>query len=113
MAERNIATRRAWAVVSVVASFPSFVFGTGTGKAGSQVELRKDLPDGTTVIRLLSDLVTGYPGFREAVFNPESGTVNEQIGVILNDTLLTFAEITETTLKEGDSLTILPIYAGG
>jgi molybdopterin converting factor small subunit len=113
MAELNVATRRVWAVVSVTASFPSFVFGTGLRKAGGRVELRKDLPDGTTVIRLLSDLVTGYPGFREAVFNPESGTVNEQIGVVLNDQLLTFAEITEITLKDGDSLTILPVYAGG
>jgi molybdopterin converting factor small subunit len=100
-------------VVSVTVRFPSSVFKTGSGEAGGRVELRKDLPDGTAVIRLLSDLVTTYPGFREAVFNPESGTVNEQIGVVLNDTLLTFAEITETTLNDSDTLTIVPIYAGG
>jgi sulfur-carrier protein len=100
-------------VVSVMVRFPYFVFEVWRGEAGGQMELRKDLPDGTAVMRLLSDLVTAYPGFREAVFNPDSGTVNEQIGVVLNDTLLTFAEITETTLNDGDTLTIVPIYAGG
>ena len=72
-------------------------------------ELNKPL----TVSDLLSSLVMTYPGFRESVYNPNAGVINDQIGLILNDRMLTFKEISKTTLKDNDSITIVPLYYGG
>ncbi len=77
------------------------------------LELEQEIGAGTTVRDLLSGLVLSYPGFRQWVFNPDVGAVNEQINVVLNDELLTFAEISETRLAEGDTVSLLPIYSGG
>ena len=40
-------------------------------------------------------MVTTYSGFRQAVYNPDTGLVNEQTSVVLNDCLLTFREISQ------------------
>ncbi len=75
--------------------------------------LEEEIKDRITVINLLASLVVNYPGFRETVYNPNAGVINEQIGVILNGRLLTFEEISQTVLRENDSITIIPLYYGG
>ncbi len=75
--------------------------------------VEKDVEDGVTVAGLLADLVASYPGFREAVYNPGSGAMSEQIGVILNGRLLSFSEISQTRLSNNDDLLVQPIYSGG
>jgi len=75
--------------------------------------IQEELKGRMTVSDLLFSLVLTYPGFRETVYNPDVGVVNEQIGIILNDKLLAFEEISRTMLKENDSITILPLYYGG
>jgi molybdopterin converting factor small subunit len=77
------------------------------------LELEKEIGDETTVSEFLSGLVLTHPGFRQWVFNPDVGVVNEQVNVVLNDELLTFAEISQTRLADGDTLSLLPIYSGG
>ena len=100
-------------VSTVSVRFPGFVFRTPVAKNEGWVDSTRETPEGDTVLDLLSDLVTAYPGFREAVFNPETGTVAEQIAVVLNDQLLTFSEMSERKLVNDDRLVILPVYAGG
>lgn len=75
--------------------------------------LEEEIQDRKTVSCLLASLVANYPGFRETVYNPDAGVINEQIGIVLNDRLLTFEEISDTILKENDSITIIPLYYGG
>ena len=75
--------------------------------------MEKEIGERTTVNELLSALVLTSPGFRESVFNPDVGLVNEQMNVVLNNELLTYAEISQTTLADGDTVTLLPIYSGG
>ncbi len=74
-----------------------------------EIEIKK----GATVDRLLNELVASYPGFRERVFNPDTGHLNEQLNVVLNGTLLTFREITKKKLAPGDNITLVPLYSGG
>jgi len=100
-------------VVRVNVRFPSFVFKTLAGRVGGWVGLTREVTDGTTVAGLLSDLVETYPGFRERVFSPDTGTVNEQIGVVLNDRLLAFAELSQIGLSNDDKVVIQPVYSGG
>ncbi len=77
------------------------------------LELDREIEEGTTVRELLSILVLTRPGFRESVFNPDVGLVNEQTNVVLNEELLTFAEISETKLANNDTVALQPIYSGG
>ncbi len=75
--------------------------------------LEQELNKPLTVSDLLSSLVMSYPGFRETVYNPNVGVINDQVGLILNDRMLTFEEISQTVLRENDSITIVPLYYGG
>jgi hypothetical protein len=75
--------------------------------------LEEDVPDKTTLNNLLSSLVANYPGFRETVYNPDAGSLNDQIGVVLNEKLLTLDELSQTQLVENDHVLILPLYYGG
>jgi molybdopterin converting factor small subunit len=100
-------------VSKVSVRFPSFVFRARVAEDGGWVYSTIEAAEGDTVLDLLSDLVAAYPGFREAVFNPETGAVAEQVAVVLNDQLLTFAEMSERKLVSDDRLVILPVYAGG
>jgi len=67
----------------------------------------------TTIETLLADIAISNARFRKAVFDPDSGQVNKLINIILNDRLLQFSEVTGTKLNDGDTLLLLPIYAGG
>ena len=100
-------------VIRLRIRFPAFVVKTLQNGTGGWVDIEKQVSNGTTVLQLLKGLATVYPGFREGLFNPDTGTVGEQIGVVLNNQLLTFAEMTQTKISNNDSLVILPIYSGG
>ena len=82
-------------------------------KASGWLTLEKEIEEDTTTSDLLSDLVATYPGFRQAVFNPDTGHLNDQMNVVLNDKPLTFLEVTQTKLIDGDTIVFLPIYYGG
>jgi molybdopterin converting factor small subunit len=100
-------------VVRVQVKLPSYIAKEpGTDTTGWRT-IEKETGKGTTVRKLLSILVATYPGFRESVFNPDTGSINEQINVVLNTQLLTFAEILQTELADNDTITLLPIYLGG
>lgn len=101
------------AVATVRIRFPAFVFKTPAGESGGLVVVERDIQDGASVAGLLADLVATYPGFREAVYNPESAVMSEQIGVVLNGQLLSFSEISEAKLSNGDQVLVQPIYSGG
>jgi hypothetical protein len=92
---------------------PSWVAVAIDPKASDWLTLEKEIGIGATANDLLTALATTNPGFREAVFNPDTGVIIEQINVILNDKLLTYQEITQLKLTDGDILMLLPIYFGG
>jgi molybdopterin converting factor small subunit len=100
-------------VIKIRIRFPRSVILAGESQKGGWQDIEREAVEGTTVIQLLSDLVSTYPGFREGVFNPQTGTLNEQIGVVVNDQLLTFSEVTQNLLADDDRIVIVPIYAGG
>lgn len=75
--------------------------------------IEKEIKEGTKISELLVDLALGYTDFRKVVFNPDIGKVSEQVNVILNNNLLQDADVTEATLNDGDTITLLPVYSGG
>ncbi len=77
------------------------------------VILEKEIGEEATIGDLLADLAFSYTDFRKVVFNPDTGKVGDQVNVILNNNLLQLPDVTGAKLSDGDSIIILPVYAGG
>ena len=73
------------------------------------LEIRKP----TTICDLLTEFASTNPNFRQAVFDPDNGTVKEGINIVLNQKLLNFPLEMDTTLNNGDEVILLPSLAGG
>jgi molybdopterin converting factor small subunit len=93
--------------------FPASYASTLNAKGSDLVTLEKEIEQKTTIGNLLSDLASNYADFRKAVFDPDTGKISSQVHVILNKRVLQLPEVTEAELNDGDSIIILPVYAGG
>ena len=47
------------------------------------------------------------------VLNPATGEISDKVNVVLNDNLLQFPDVTETKVKDGDIVILVPVYTGG
>jgi MoaD family protein len=66
---------------------------------------------GSTVRELLDDLESRYPGFKGQLVT--DGEIHRFVNIYLNDEDIRFLDKLDTSLKEGDTLSILPALAGG
>ena len=87
--------------------------GVLNAKGSDWVILEKEIEEGTTIGDIWEDLAFNHIEFREAVFDPGTGKVSDQVMVVLNDSLLQFSNVTEVKLKDGDTVILLPVYSGG
>jgi MoaD family protein len=67
---------------------------------------------GVSVREILENLVRDYPGIRERLMD-EKGEVRRFINIYVNEEDIRFLGGTETPLKDGDELSIIPAIAGG
>jgi molybdopterin synthase sulfur carrier subunit len=67
---------------------------------------------GSTLRALLDDLDTRYPGFKERIVTEEGG-IHRFVNLYLNDEDVRYLGALETSVKEGDTVSILPAVAGG
>lgn len=100
-------------MAKVQLKFPASFASILDAKGSDLVVLEKKIGEDATIGDLLADLASSYSDFRKAVFNPDTGKISNQINVVLNNNLLQFPEVTEAKLNDGDSIIILPVYAGG
>ena len=82
-------------------------------KASSWITLERKIGKDTKPIDLLTKISMTNSNFRQSVYNPNAGIISEQIMVFLNSNLLTFQEMSQIKLTDGDILMLLPIYFGG
>jgi molybdopterin converting factor small subunit len=75
--------------------------------------LEREIGKETTICNLLTDIAISNSEFREVVFNPDTGIISDQINIILNQKLLNFPRGMDTKLRDGDVVTLLPLYSGG
>ncbi len=68
--------------------------------------------EGGTVAELIDDIERRYPGFRAQLVD-EGGQLHRFVNIYLNDEDVRFLQGAETTLNEGDEVSILPALAGG
>ena len=68
--------------------------------------------EGSTITELLSDLGDRHAGLTDAI-PTEDGDLAGFINVYLNDEDIRFMDGTDTELRDGDELSLLPAVAGG
>ena len=68
--------------------------------------------DGATVGEVLRALAEAHPATESQLFS-EEGTLNRYVNVYLNDEDVRVLDGLDTTVREGDTLVILPAMAGG
>jgi molybdopterin synthase sulfur carrier subunit len=68
--------------------------------------------DGDTVSAVIEDLERQFPGLRDRLID-EGGELRRFINIYVNEEDIRFLEGAKTTLKAGDSLSIVPAIAGG
>ncbi len=66
----------------------------------------------STVREAIEKLEEMYPGFKERILD-DKGEVRRFVNLYLNDEDIRFLKGTETELKDGDVLSIVPAIAGG
>jgi hypothetical protein len=74
---------------------------------------RKKVTAGTTLFDLFTKLSALHPDFRDKVYNPATGVMNEQILVIVNNRLVQARNFRQTELHDQDTITLSIVLAGG
>ena len=67
--------------------------------------------EGATLAAVISDLESNYSGISERLV--DSGKLHRFVNIYVNDEDVRFTGGLETTVAEGDNVTILPAVAGG
>ena len=65
-----------------------------------------------TIGDAITELQTRYPGIKERLVD-ESGSVRRFVNVYVNEEDIRFLQNQQTTLKDGDEISIIPAIAGG
>lgn len=74
---------------------------------------REEVPEGTTVGQLLASLAKRYPPLANKVYDLLENKLNPYININYNDRVISPYVVEDQLLKEGDKITILPMYVGG
>ena len=68
---------------------------------------------GGTVGEVIDNLEAQYPGIKANLVDADSGALRRFVNVYVNEEDVRFLDGTETALKDGDSVAIVPAIAGG
>ncbi len=64
-----------------------------------------------TIIELITDLDQKYPGLMERI--SEGGKIRRFVNIYVNEEDIRFLQAENTTVKDGDEVSIVPAIAGG
>ena len=76
---------------------------------GNQSEVQAEA---ATVAELIDNLESAHAGIKEKLLD-ESGDIRRYVNIYVNDEDVRFLDGKETSLKDGDSASIVPASAGG
>ncbi len=68
--------------------------------------------EGNSIQEVIDNLETDYKGFKERLCD-ENGQIRRFINFYLNDEDIRFKDNQETTVSDGDQVSIVPAIAGG
>jgi hypothetical protein len=75
--------------------------------------LDEELPANCSLRACLNRLAERYPAFAEVIYDPHGAGLHEQVVITHNGLLLTGSDILDLVLQNGDSISLIPAYAGG
>lgn len=81
-------------------------------EAVGQKTRHREYPDGTAVGTVLADLEADYPGLEGNLLDGD-GEIRDMLSILKNGKDVAHLDGPETTLSEGDTLSIFPPVAGG
>lgn len=67
---------------------------------------------GSTISEIIDDLQKNYPGLKERICD-ENGELRRFLNIYLNNEDIRFKHGKETSLNDGDEISIIPAIAGG
>ena len=67
---------------------------------------------GTNIKEVIDDLERNFPGIKERICD-EKGKIRRFINVYVNEEDMRFLKQDQTSLKDGDEVSIIPAIAGG
>ncbi len=73
----------------------------------------ESVEEGTTTHQLLDSLARRYPPIAQNIFDPKMKEVNPHIVVNYNDQIISPYVVHDQVLRDGDKITVLPVYVGG
>ena len=76
-------------------------------------EIPISVPEGETVLEMVYRLAATHEVFRREILDEEGQYINTNVVVILNGRIVNPYDRSETTFKEGDEVTFLPMLQGG
>jgi len=82
-------------------------------KQSTRLVLEEEMRDGSTVRDLVKQLGERYPEFGKLAFDPETQDLTTHVNVVVNDRLLELLDGINTRVQEGDTVLLIPAYAGG
>jgi len=88
------------------------VFGTLRAVMGGTKEIELPVGNQSTVLKVLGELVTAYPGLKEKLFR-EGETLQGGVTVVVNGRSVRFLDGLNTPIRETDELALFPPIGGG
>jgi len=73
----------------------------------------ESVEEGTTLHQLLDSLAQCYPPIAQNIFDPKVKEVYPHVVVNYNDQVISPYIVREQLLRDGDKITVLPVYMGG
>ncbi len=73
----------------------------------------ESVEEGTTIHQLLDSLARHYPPIAQNIFDPKVKEVYPHVIVNYNDQVISPYIVREQLLRDGDKITVLPVYVGG
>lgn len=81
--------------------------------SNSALLLEEELPANCSLRTGFTRLAERYPEFSEVIYNPNEDDLHVQVVITHNGLLLTGADCLDLMLQNGDSISLIPSYAGG
>ena len=76
-------------------------------------ETQMEVEAGTTVRALFDSMAAKSDNFAEYVFDRDSQDLTGRVVVVFNDRILELVQGLDTKIQDGDTILLVPAYAGG
>ena len=82
-------------------------------KLKERITFQEKINPGISALDLFNRMALNRKNFGEFIFDKGSQRFNFHVSVIINEKIATASELSETYLKNGDRIVIIPLAAGG